>query len=84
MGFILYPFGQIQWKQGTEQEPQPLQPMFGILEPADNQRNKEKEEARALFLEQSNMAAEKQRVREEKALRAKALEAEMLMNTKKE
>ena len=77
--------GQIQWKSTTEQEKHTLQPMFGVLElGTDIPRTKEKEDARALFLEQSALAAEKLRAREEKALKAKAIEAETLMNTRKE
>lgn len=59
--------------------------MFAVLEPAvKDPTAQEREMTRALFLEQRAMAAEVQRIKEEKTLRTKALEAEMLMNTRKE
>ena len=78
---------QIQWRQqGIEVEDQKaVQPMFAVLEPAvKDPTAQEREMTRALFLEQRAMAAEVQRIKEEKTLRTKALEAEMLMNTRKE
>lgn len=59
--------------------------MFAVLEPAVKDSTAEgREMARALFLEQSAMAAEVQRKKEEKILKTKALEAEMLTNTRRE
>lgn len=76
---------QIQWKQFIEPQQPAVQPVFGVSEPAaKHPANKNKEIARQLFLEQNAMAAEMKRSKEEKALKIKEFEAEMLTSTMKE